>query len=164
MNKGFLKLIVSQQLLQEPSSGYTIVKTIQQKTGWKPSFGSIYPLLSQFEELGYVTIHASGKSKVYTLTPSGKAALRDQMERRERAHAQILEHLKLLATLGDEDCGTVANMLEHTGDGHVPLSEVPEAVLLRKEMLRLLQEGKVKSHAKEVRAILSRTVKELKAV
>ncbi|MBI2653024.1 helix-turn-helix transcriptional regulator, partial [Candidatus Woesearchaeota archaeon] len=48
MMAGYLRLIVMKTLANRRLSGYDLIKQIEKDTGtWKPSFGSIYPLLKK---------------------------------------------------------------------------------------------------------------------
>ena len=73
---GFLRHYVLQFLNEKPMSGSEIMNEIESRTNghWKPSPGSIYPLLSWLQEKGYseeVPDQEPG-IKRYTLTDEGK--------------------------------------------------------------------------------------------
>ena len=80
--KGFLRYQVLQALGEKPMSGSEIMDEIEQKTNghWKPSPGSIYPLLAWLQDSGYVKELAANQNglKRYELTDSGKALLEEQ--------------------------------------------------------------------------------------
>ena len=80
---GCLKLAVLQQLSRTPLAGYSIMLAIQQETGWKPSPGSIYPLLTVLVKENLATVKASGRRKIYTLTRHGFQAL-DELRGQDR--------------------------------------------------------------------------------
>ena len=161
MNQGFLKLMVVQQLLAQPSTGYAIVKTVHEKTGWKPSWGSIYPLLSQLEEQSQVTCKSEGKRKVYTLTAQGKKELSSYIAQRDRAIKQIMEELTLLASLGDQECDMALRLMQAKQSGKVSIEEIPEANAVREQLIRLILDNKIKAKEKQIRAIMSRALVEL---
>jgi DNA-binding PadR family transcriptional regulator len=81
--RGLLRFIVLKFLVDKPMSGTEIVGKIGQETGgkWKPSPGSIYPLLSGLEEQGFT--HGSspveGGMKRYSLTEDGKEFFKKQV-------------------------------------------------------------------------------------
>jgi DNA-binding PadR family transcriptional regulator len=51
--RGLLKFLVLKMINEKPMSGVEIVEEIEKQTGsWKPSSGSIYPLLAQLHEKG----------------------------------------------------------------------------------------------------------------
>ena len=69
-------------LHQRPMHGYDIARAVERTTNGccSPTEGTIYPVLREFEEGGYVTFHAevvSGRErKVYTLTERGREAFK----------------------------------------------------------------------------------------
>ena len=74
--RGLLRFLVINMLMNKPMSGVEIVNTIEKETNgrWKPSSGSIYPLLSKLNEKGYTIEHPSEEKgiKRYALTKKGK--------------------------------------------------------------------------------------------
>ena len=75
--RGLLRFLVLNMLAKKPMSGVEIVETIEKETGgrWKPSSGSIYPLLARLHNRGYTTELPSEETgmKRYQLTDKGKA-------------------------------------------------------------------------------------------
>lgn len=85
--KGFLKYTVLKLLDEKSLSGSEIMNNIETKTEghWKPSPGSIYPLLAWLQEKGY-TKEASDQEpgmKRYTLTDEGRTFLEEHVKRRK---------------------------------------------------------------------------------
>ncbi len=64
-----LRLVVLSILLQGPKNGVEIMKEIENRLGWLPSPGSIYPVLAQLATENYIKKMDDGK---YMLTASGK--------------------------------------------------------------------------------------------
>jgi DNA-binding PadR family transcriptional regulator len=84
--KGFLRYRVLKLLSEKPMSGSEIMGEIERETDgrWRPSPGSIYPLLSWLQDKGYIK-EADGEEagvKRYSLTETGKAFLTEHDERR----------------------------------------------------------------------------------
>jgi DNA-binding PadR family transcriptional regulator len=80
--KGFIRYHVLESLGEKPMSGSEIIDEIERKTngGWKPSPGSIYPLLAWLQDNGYVKelpIDQNGLKR-YQLTQNGKSLLEEQ--------------------------------------------------------------------------------------
>ncbi len=85
--KGFIRYHVLEALNEKPMSGSELMDQIEKHTGgaWKPSPGSIYPLLSYLQDNGYVKeLPVENGLKRYELTPSGKTLLEDQAKVREK--------------------------------------------------------------------------------
>ncbi len=79
--KGFLRCQVLELLSEKPMSGSEIMNEIEKKTNgyWKPSPGSIYPLLAWLQDNGYVReLPTEEGMKRYMLTDAGKTLLEEQ--------------------------------------------------------------------------------------
>jgi DNA-binding PadR family transcriptional regulator len=81
--RGLLRFLVLRFLAEGPVSGVEIVGKITRETGgkWKPSPGSIYPLLAGLQEKGFTQEASPDESgmKHYTLTDSGKEFFKEQV-------------------------------------------------------------------------------------
>ena len=91
--KGFLRYCVLRLLSEKSMSGSEIMDEIEKRTGgrWKPSPGSVYPLLAWLQEKGYTkeTPEQEAGIKRYTLTDKGKAFLQEYVKRREEFRKKI---------------------------------------------------------------------------
>ena len=73
-------------LHEKPMHGYDIATAVERSTNGScsPTEGTIYPVLREFEQGGYVTVEAevvSGRErKVYTLTERGREAFKVAVE------------------------------------------------------------------------------------
>ena len=85
--KGYLKYSVLRLLSEKSLSGSEIMNEIEKETEghWKPSPGSIYPLLAWLQDKGYSRIASEQEPgmKRYTLTEEGKAFLKEHIRRRK---------------------------------------------------------------------------------
>jgi DNA-binding PadR family transcriptional regulator len=85
--KGFLRYYVLKLLNEKPMSGSEIISEIEKRTNgcWKPSPGSIYPLMAWLQEEGYIKETAEKETgiKRYTLTDKGKAFLEEHIKKKE---------------------------------------------------------------------------------
>jgi DNA-binding PadR family transcriptional regulator len=81
--RGLLRFLVLRFLAEGSVSGVEIVGKITRETGgkWKPSPGSIYPLLAGLHKKGFTQEAASDESgmKHYSLTDSGKEFFKEQL-------------------------------------------------------------------------------------
>jgi DNA-binding PadR family transcriptional regulator len=85
--KGFIRHRVLEALNQKPMSGSELMEEIEKHTGgmWKPSPGSIYPLLSWLQDDGYVKeLPTENGLKRYELTQTGKSLLEEQEKIRKK--------------------------------------------------------------------------------
>jgi DNA-binding PadR family transcriptional regulator len=85
--KGFLRYYVLKLLNKKPMSGSEIMSEIEKRTNgyWKPSPGSIYPLIAWLQEESYIKEIAEKEAgiKRYTLTDKGKEFLEEHIKKKE---------------------------------------------------------------------------------
>jgi DNA-binding PadR family transcriptional regulator len=86
-------------LAKNPMSGVEIVEIIEKETGgrWKPSSGSIYPLLARLNDRGYTNEVPSEETgmKRYQLTEKGKSFVEKQLSFGQK----LLDKLEFLVPL-----------------------------------------------------------------
>jgi DNA-binding PadR family transcriptional regulator len=73
--RGLLRHIIPRLLKKNDLSGTDIMQMLSDYTDgqWNPSPGTIYPLLSSFEEDGTIeTVRVEGRTKIYRLTDKGR--------------------------------------------------------------------------------------------
>jgi DNA-binding PadR family transcriptional regulator len=90
--KGFIRLHVLEALSQKPMSGSELMENIENHTGgfWKPSPGSIYPLLSWLQDNQYIKeLPVENGLKRYELTESGKTLLEEQKKIRKKFREEV---------------------------------------------------------------------------
>jgi DNA-binding PadR family transcriptional regulator len=90
--KGFIRYHVLEGLSQKPMSGSELMEDIERHTGgcWKPSPGSIYPLLSWLQDNGHIKeLPVENGLKRYELTESGKALLEEQKTIRKHVREEV---------------------------------------------------------------------------
>lgn len=72
MAKGVLKYFMLKIISEGKTTGYEIIKKIEEHSGSKPSTGSVYPLLKSMQNEGWIKgIEKDGKT-YYEITKSGK--------------------------------------------------------------------------------------------
>ena len=101
--RGLLRLLILRLLKSHEMTGSEITQTLEDLTEgeWKPSPGSIYPLLSSLEEKGIIKpTRQEGRSKVYALSVEGqkriKSIFRHKADLQHRAHLGRKLWLQLL--------------------------------------------------------------------
>ena len=80
--RGLLKFLVLKMINEKPMSGTEIVEEIEKQTGsWKPSSGSIYPLLARLHKKGLTKELPTDELglKRYTFTTEGKTFFEKQI-------------------------------------------------------------------------------------
>ena len=85
---GDLQLVLLALLEERASHGYELIKALEERSGgfYSPSPGMVYPGLTWLEEVGYASVAAEGAKKLYSITDSGRAYLK---ENREAADAML---------------------------------------------------------------------------
>lgn len=91
--KGFLRYQVLESLSEKPMSGSELISEVGSKTNgqWKPSPGSIYPLLAWLQDDGYIREMPSKESgmKRYALTDKGKTLLKEERKIKEKFGKEV---------------------------------------------------------------------------
>jgi DNA-binding PadR family transcriptional regulator len=93
--KGFLRYELLKKISEKPMSGSEIMNELENETNgfWKPSPGSIYPLLAWLQDQRYIkeADQTEPGTRRYTLTEEGKAFLETETKSREEINKH-LEH------------------------------------------------------------------------
>lgn len=94
--KGFLRYYILELLDKRPLSGSEIMKEIEKRTGglWRPSPGSVYPLLMWLQDNKYVEEAPSEEIgiKRYTLTEEGRLLLKKLREEFKEGRKLFIPH------------------------------------------------------------------------
>lgn len=164
MMKGYLRLIVMKTLSGKRLSGYGMIKEIEKKTGtWKPSFGSIYPLLKKLLKEKLVEVEAEGRRKIYFLTEEGKKHLVMIDKSKNTLADRLIAAWKAFGKITDKrEMGFMLEVFNSLKKGHLPFKELhPELNEFRATIYELYSTGKDR---KKIKAVLKETVKKLRSV
>jgi len=157
--RGYLKYLIIKLLNEKPDTGYGIINRIERETGfWKPSTGSIYPLLENLLNRNLVEKWECEGRTVYRLTESGKVTL----EKVNRMRVEILEkirntHVVFARILDDSDLLLVAERIDEKIKNGSPIFALIPTDLLA--VLKKLSRSEVDK--KEVSKILEDAKKRL---
>jgi len=77
--RGDVRTAVLQLLAEQPMHGYQLMQLIAERSdgAWRPSPGTIYPVLSLLEDEGLVEVTRDQGRKLATLTDAGRAYITD---------------------------------------------------------------------------------------
>jgi DNA-binding PadR family transcriptional regulator len=80
--RGDVRAAVLLLLAEEPRNGYGLMQEIEERSegAWRPSPGSMYPVLSQLEDEGLVEATKEGSGRVFALTDSGREHVESRRE------------------------------------------------------------------------------------
>lgn len=165
MIRSHLKIIVLKSLEKKPMTGYDLVKEIHASTHhWKPSFGSIYPLLKDLHKTNLVTVKISGRKKFYSLTIKGKQALKDIFKTKDRIYDITMEGLKGLESVcTNEEIEFIHKLHMALRTNIMPFKEVTsEMQKLAQIMITFSESGIITKNEKKIREILNDTIIRLK--
>lgn len=81
--RGDIRAAVLLLLAEEPRNGYGLMQEIEERSGgvWRPSPGSVYPVLAQLEDEGLVRAVQDATRKLYELTDTGREHVEERRER-----------------------------------------------------------------------------------
>lgn len=73
--RGAIRRMVLSGLAEGPAHGYDVIQRLEARSGglWRPSPGSVYPLLQLLEDQGLVASHEEEGKRRYHLTEAGRA-------------------------------------------------------------------------------------------
>jgi DNA-binding PadR family transcriptional regulator len=116
-------------LLDGPGHGYELIQRLEARTEgrWRPSPGSVYPLLQMLADEGLVTTSDQGGKKVHALTDEGRA----QAEERNADGDLPWEAVR---SAGDGGLRTATRDL-HRAAKEVALAGSPEVVAAATEIV-----------------------------
>ena len=143
--RGNVRNAVLALLAEEPLHGYAVIGLLAERSGglWRPSPGSVYPVLAQLQEEGLVTAEEADGRKVFALTDAGRAHVADHVdELREPWTAAESRHRDRAVTLFDTMRGLGGAVREVARGGSEAQVEAARAVLdgARRSIYRILAE------------------------
>jgi len=103
IRRGHLKFYVLRLLSEQRRTGYGLMKAIETETGfWRPSAGSLYPLLATMREAGliYEVEEADGTSR-WQITAEGKATYAQAAETKQELLDSMRRSLVVFAKVFD---------------------------------------------------------------
>jgi DNA-binding PadR family transcriptional regulator len=112
--RGFLKSFVLLILKEKASHGYEIMEKINEKTGfWRPSPGTVYPLLRSLEREGLIEeIKPSVKRRTYKLTPKGETIAAKIEQTEKKIKEDIISLLAQILNIEKEEIEEIVKKIE----------------------------------------------------
>lgn len=164
MMAGYLRLIVMKTLANRRLSGYDLIKQIEKDTGtWKPSFGSIYPLLKKLLKERLVEVEIQDRRKLYFLTKEGKSYLHIIDKSKNTLVDKLIGTWNAFGKITDRrEMGFMLEIFNSLKKGQLPFKELnPELNEFRATIFELYSTGKDR---KKIKAILKDTIKKLRLI
>ena len=101
--KAILKMFILKRIATSPSTGYGIMKECYEKLGYKPSAGSIYPLLKSMEKDGIIVSTKEGRKVIYSLSKKGKKFFDGIEKIKNEFYQRLHSHIVATAEIFDDD-------------------------------------------------------------
>jgi len=78
--RGDVRTALLMLLAEEPRNGYQLMQEIEERSGgnWRPSPGSVYPVLSQLEDEGLIRAVERDGTKLFEITDPGREHVADR--------------------------------------------------------------------------------------
>ena len=82
LRRGDVRAAVLVLLEEQPRNGYQLIQELSERSNdaWRPSPGSIYPVLQQLEDEGLIEASVAGTGRTYALTRAGRDLVAEQRE------------------------------------------------------------------------------------
>jgi DNA-binding PadR family transcriptional regulator len=80
--RGNVRAAVLALLAEEPRHGYAIMTELGERSGglWRPSPGSVYPVLQQLQDEGLVLVEEADGRRIFTLSEAGRSYVAEHPE------------------------------------------------------------------------------------
>jgi len=156
--RGILKLLIMKELEKSSASGYDLIKRISNIVK-KPSPGSMYPLLKELTNAGFLNVKVDGNRKLYSLSEKGKLVLEEASRREKEA---ILKKIEVLVSSGIITTDEAEKMLHFINFKRELMMKLAELKNWR-EFVIALSKAIEKSKA-EVESIIEDAIRKLREI
>ena len=160
--KGGLKLIVLKILNNKDVTGYDLIHEIELNTGfWKPSPGSIYPLMNDLLKRKLVSCKKKGNKKIYSISKEGKEFYKKIKIKKAKIVRDVFDGIKFLEFMADDkkELKVSLDLLKEFEKEDSLLEENTDSIIKLK--ISFMKALKKKGNAEKVNKILENTSKQL---
>jgi len=127
IRSGHLRFYILKLLLDEELTGYGLMKRIKEETGfWKPSTGSLYPLLGNMKEQGLITeTEEPGGGKRWAITSKGRSIYSEATVAKETLFENMRNSMLVYAKVFDRgDLEAIFKRIERWKTGREDLVKI----------------------------------------
>ena len=98
LSRGDLRLLLLSLLGEQPAHGYELIRQVEHMFGgvYKPSAGAVYPVLTQFQQQGWVRVEDEGGRKRYHATEAGRLHMKDQHYELQQARERVRDSARCI--------------------------------------------------------------------
>jgi DNA-binding PadR family transcriptional regulator len=144
--RGSVKFEILTVLSDGPRHGYDIMLAIEERRGYRPSPGSIYPALQMLEDEDFIRGQEADGKRVYTITEKGNEHLKNYRESRaesESGGADHAEGVEMMARGMRSFHGVKDAVRQIARSGDLPTLQRAVEILerTRRELYAILAEG-----------------------
>jgi DNA-binding PadR family transcriptional regulator len=140
--RGDVRTAVLMLLAEEARNGYQLMQEIEERSAgnWRPSPGSVYPILSQLEDEGLIRAVDRDGTRLFEITDAGREHVADRDD-----PTPPWESEEDVAPVGDlksqiKALNIAAGQLLHVGDEQQVLKAVETLMEARRSLYRILAE------------------------
>ena len=155
--RGLLKILILKELEKGEATGYELIKRLSRFK--KPSPGSVYPLLKELLESGFLNVRREGRKKVYSLSEKGKRVLREAMEKEKEAIAKKIDVLKSSGILNEREAVNIIQFITTRREILIKLHELKNWDVFIDALTKAVERDK-----NAVEKVLEKIIKELKKI
>ena len=155
MIRGILKLLILKELEKSDATGYELIQKISAKAK-KPSPGSVYPLLKELANAGFLNVRVEGNKKIYSLSEKGKAVLEEASKREKEAILRKIEVLKSSGIISEDESDKMFQFISMKRELWMKLHELRNWAQFINLLARAIEKSK-----SEVEEIIDETIKKL---
>ena len=96
MKNGLMKVLILRIIRDNPGiSGYGIIGEIERITGRRPSTGTIYPMLMDMTERGWISKEKGKKGSRYSITPEGEEKFQEFRSLKREYMEKVFERFSI---------------------------------------------------------------------
>ncbi|MFA5797780.1 MAG: PadR family transcriptional regulator [Candidatus Woesearchaeota archaeon] len=167
MIKSNLRFIVLKILDTQEMSGYGLVKEIHTFTKtWKPSYGSIYPLLKDLHAKKLVAVHEQGRKKLYTITAQGHKRVQEFEKNKEEIFDRAMDSIKNMELICDKkEIDFIYKWHQHMRSDPLPFKDISAQVHELAELLMTISANpQLSAQYPKIQGILRQTIQKLRII
>ncbi len=134
MRVPFLKYFILKTLSAGKATGYEIIKKCEERLGYTPSTGSVYPLLKDMEASGVITGEAEGRRTLYHLAGKGQQMLEEGEQVKKEAYQKLRQYALQLAEIFEDEA--LRHMIQQFDESHEAFPLIYKIRTLSEELNR----------------------------
>jgi len=157
--RGILKLLILKELEKSDATGYELIKRIGIRTSKKPSPGSVYPLLRELTDSGFLTVKAEGNRKIYSLSEKGRTVLDETSQREKEAVLRKIDVLKASGILTEDEADEMIEFVRIKKEEWLRLFEIKNWSKFLNLLLKTLKKSRP-----EVEQVVAEATKRLEEI